>query len=177
MDNDAELRTYFDFDETDLNANRKGYLSRRQQARDKKAARSPKLLLEIAGFAFLVLAFVPIIFLINRHAATALWLIWAVWLVTWIYLAVMVLRMSTVDPATDKLKTVEGWVSTIKEEKSENHADKHFVYYWKVGGIKFEVTDPEKAGILEQGATYRLYYLDLGKQILSVERLPEKAAG
>ncbi len=38
MDNDAELRTYFNFDDTDLNANRKGYLSRRQQARDKKDA-------------------------------------------------------------------------------------------------------------------------------------------
>lgn len=176
MNNDAELRKYFDFDETDLNANRKGYLTRRQQARDKKEARSPKILLEIGGFAFLVLAFIPIIFLINRHAATALWLIWTVWLVTWIYLAIMLLRRSTVDTSMDKLKTVEGWVSTIKEEKTEDHANKVYDFYWKIGGIKFDVADSDKADILEQGATYRVYYLEASKQILSVERLPEKAA-
>ncbi len=124
-----------------------------------------------------MLAFVPIVFLINRHSALALWLIWLVWLVTWIYLAVMVLRMSTVDTTADKLKTVEGRVETIKEEKTEDHAQKYYAYFWKIGGIKFDVADSDKVDMLEQGRTYRVYYLEPGKQILSVERIPEKEAG
>ena len=36
MDNEEEIRKYFDFDDADLFANRNGYLSPKQQSRDKK---------------------------------------------------------------------------------------------------------------------------------------------
>jgi hypothetical protein len=177
MDKDAELGKYFDFDEADLNANRLGSLTPRQQARDKKDTRSTKRVLRIAGFGFLAFAIFPAIVLLLEKSAWRLWLIWSLWLVTWIFLAIILLRMSWVDTTVDTLKTVEGRVKPIQEEKEDGHGHKFSNYYWIIGGIKFDAADADKVELLEQGATYRVYYLDLSKQILSVERVSNGEKG
>ena len=40
-----------------------------------------------------------------------------------------------------------------------------------IGGVKFDVIDSDKVDILEEGDIYRVYYLDLAKQILSLEKV------
>ena len=34
---------------------------------------------------------------------------------------------------------------------------KYVDYYWNIGGVKFDVIDSDKADILQQGDTYRVY--------------------
>jgi uncharacterized membrane protein len=175
MDNDEELRDYFDFNDADLFANRNGYLSPRQQAREKKDALSTKKMLKIVGVILLVLALLPIIILFILKAAWHTWLFWGlIWPILGVFLAFWAFRFARATSTEDTLKTVEGRVNIIKEEMEEANMHKYYDYYWNIGGVKFDVADSDKVDILQQGDMYRVYYLDLEKQILSLEKIPEK---
>jgi hypothetical protein len=56
----------------------------------------------------------------------------------------------------------------------EANMHKYYDYYWNIGGVKFDVVDSDKVDILQQGDSYRVYYLDLAKEIMSLEKIPEK---
>ena len=169
MDNADELAMVFDFDAADLEANRKGLLTARQQARPSKESRSTKRTLRIVGFGFLAFAFLPMILLFASHAALLPWMIGTIWMISWIFLAMLVLRMPAVKTPADTLKTVEGTVATHAPQAGA--AQRSSDYYWEIGGVKFVIPDPDKAGILEQGAAYRVHYLERARQILSVEKI------
>ena len=44
----------------------------------------------------------------------------------------------------------------------------------KSGESKFDVVDADKVELLEQGDTYRVYFLGLAKQILSLEKITKE---
>jgi len=175
MDDDAELRKYFDFDDADLFANRNGYLSPRQQARDKKETSSTIKIMRAIGFILLALALLPIIILLIEKSAWQTWLFWGlIWPALGVFLAFWAFRFARATSTDDILKTVEGRVNIIKEEMEEANMHKYYDYYWNIGGVKFDVADSDKVDILQQGEPYRVYYLDLAKEIMSLEKIPEK---
>ncbi len=171
MENDEELRKYFDFDEADLFANRNGYMSSKQQARDKKEVRDTRKVLSIVGYCILALAILPVIifFLVKGQWQSWLWAF--IWLLVGVLVAVFVLRLAANTTKEDTLKTVEGRVNIIKEEHEDENLHKYYDYYWNIGAVKFDVADSEKVDILQQGDFYRVYYLDLAKEILSLEKV------
>jgi hypothetical protein len=174
MDNESELKKYFDFDESDLFANRNGYLSPRQQARDKKDARDTKRILYTIGFILLALAFLPVIIflLVKGHWQSWSWIL--ILLPIGIFGSIILFRLAVNTSTEDTLKTIEGKVNIIKEENEDEHLHKYYDYYWKIGGVKFDVVDTDKVELLEQGDTYRVYFLDLAKQILSLEKITKE---
>jgi len=179
MDNEEELRKYFDFDDADLFANRNGYLSPRQQDRTKKDQRFSRKFFRNLGFILIGLALIPfIILLINvllyHESYWYLWLIFTVVGIIWIIPAIFFFRVASDRNDKDTLKTVEGQVNTVEEVHEGPHLHKDYDYYWKIGGVRFDVLDPGKVDILEQGDTYRVYYLDLAKAIMSLEKIPNK---
>ncbi len=174
MDNEEELRKYFDFDDTDLFANRNGYLSPRQQDRVKKDFRSGGKFFGILGFILIGLAITPLIILLITKANWLLWLVFTIVGILWIIPAIFFFRVASDRNDKDTLETVEGQVNTVEEVHEGPHFHKDYDYYWKIGGVRFDVLDPGKVDILEQGATYRVYYLDLAKAIMSLEKIPNK---
>jgi hypothetical protein len=174
MDNEEELRKYFDFDDADLFANRNGYLSPRQQDRVKKDLRSGGKFFRILGFILIGLALLPFIFLLFMEKIWYLWLIFTIVGIIWIIPAIFFFRVASDRNDKDTLKTVEGQVNTIEEVHEGPHFHKDYDYYWIIGGVRFDVLDPGKVDILEQGDTYRVYYLNLAKAIMSLEKIPNK---
>jgi hypothetical protein len=172
MDNEEEIRKYFDFNDADLFANRNGYLSPRQQARDKQEQKGAHKVLLIFGFIIVAADLFPFLVLLIEKTPWQHWLLWLIiWLPIWTFLAILVFRLSGGTSTPDILKTIEGQVDIIKEENEDNHANKFYDYYWSIGGVKFDVADSEKVDILQQGDIYRVYYLDLAKEIMSLEKL------
>jgi membrane protein implicated in regulation of membrane protease activity len=179
MDNEEELRKYFDFDDADLFANRSGYLSPRQENRIKKDLRSSGKFFGILGFIFLGLALIPLIILLinvllSHETYWYLWLIFTIVGILWIIPSIFFFRVASDRNDQDTLKIVEGKVNTVEEVHDGPHLHKDYDYYWKIGGVRFDVLDPNKVDILEQGDTYRVYYLDLAKAIMSLEKIPNK---
>lgn len=80
--------------------------------------------------------------------------------------------MARVTTAVDTVKTVEGPLNLFVETKKMQH-DSYESYTLHVGGVEFD-ENSDLADIITQGDYYAVYYLDAGKEILSMERLPNK---
>jgi len=174
MENDAKLRKYYDFDDADLYANRNGHLTPRQKAREEKDARATKKILLVAGIVLLALAFLPYVYFwwVSRPG-WEFYLIWSLtWVPLWTFLGILLLRMARVTTAIDTVKTVEGPLNLFVETKKMQHSS-YESYTLHVGGVEFD-ENSDLADIITQGDYYAVYYLDAGKEILSMERLPNK---
>ena len=174
MDNDVQLREFYDFDEDELYANRNGYLSSKQEARLEDAERFAGKALRIVGYVLLVLAFVPYVYYaiwpgLSKLAGALYWPFISILLIA---AAIFFFRRSKPLPNRSTLKTVQGPLYLVERKEEEMH---YAVYYYdiNIGGAKFDGSS-DLLKMITQGDTYAVYYLDPDNVILSLERIPKK---
>ena len=169
---DRELQKYFDFNESDLNANRSGILSNKQRIRLEENAKFTNKVFLIAGISIIFIGIIPTLILLLAHANLEFLIIWSiVWISLCGFVGFRVIRIGKSDKRGLKLIKVEGKVNIIKEE-TYNNASRQTVddYEFHIGGVSFD-TDSNLADIIMQGDNYAIYYIEGEKDIMSAERI------
>ena len=189
---DEQLMKFFEFDQSELEINRRGGLSEKQKKRLAQREAGAKgcsialgvLLLGVAliGVAIAVAA-VPGFATFDRTAALIFGGAFGViWPLVWGSIGLVSMRRAFAK-VTVQVKKVEGAINIVKAiresyDSSDNTHSSYAVYELRVGGRMFEV-EPETADMMMQGDVYAVYYADINLEdsedpILSVEFL-EKA--
>ncbi len=172
---DALLKKYFEFDESDLSANRSGVLTSKQRTRLMEEARFARKAFLIAGIVTFAIGVVPSLILWLTGAKQGFLIIWSVvWIPIWSFLAVKVIRMGTSPKNYLTVHKAEGKVNIVKEE-SYNSSLKQTVdsYELHIGGKTFD-TESELADVILQGDTYAIYYVEKTDEILSAEKISSR---
>ena len=175
---DEKLKSYFKFDEGDLQANRHGQFTEQQKARlasDEKSAN---------GCTRVMSSGMILIGLIGLAGAVGAWLAaaqndWAfkiifgilfglVWPLIWGGLGVKMLAFSFAKTEFTVARA-QGRVNIVREEKynSSTHT-RHEDHELHLGGVTFDV-DEDLADVIMQGDEYIFYYVPGNKAILSAE--------
>lgn len=171
--NDEQLKKYFEFDEGDLNANRNGYLTPKQQTRLAKEAKSQEGCSLFLGILLLFVAVVPILILYFSGAFAFFGLAglaWLIWPIVWGAVAFFLIRGAFSKPNL-AVQKAEGPINIVKTESysTQTHTTSHH-YELHVGGQEFEV-DSVLADYMMQGDVYAIYYTENPEEIISVEQL------
>jgi hypothetical protein len=183
--NEQVLREYMKFNEADLNANRNGRLSEKQQ----KTLAGSNVKIRIVGFGigcllFGVASLLPLIAIIvliftrqANHSSTGLeiFLFSIPWALLWAAAGGFAIRFTWVNsrPKT-ALKNVTGPIHlTVKERwTGRRNQFRHMVHELHIEQAVFEIK-PEMAGILTEGDRFTIYFVENNdgseKQILSME--------
>jgi hypothetical protein len=186
---DIQLRRFFDFDESDLDANRAGRLSIKQEKRTQEFEKDTSktfrnigiglILLNILivagfilnvtgnGFSFSTASRDDIIGMAAMMVVPTVIIGLFVWVMFW-------LAASKLDHSLQK---AEGEVNFVKVEKRESYktasgsTSQRTVqqYELRVGRVKFEDVNEELLNILREGDIYIFYYTKDAKDILSCE--------
>jgi hypothetical protein len=186
---DHELRQFFNFDDSDLLANRMGRFSAKQEKRiqeiDKSSSKTFRnigiglILLNIliiagfilnvtgSGFSFSTASRDDMIGMAAMMVVPTVIIGFFVWIMFW-------LASSKLDHS---LQNVEGNVRLVKVEKTQSYktasgsASQRKVqqYELRVGRVKFEDVNEELLNILREGDIYIFYYTKDAKDILSCE--------
>jgi hypothetical protein len=186
---DIQLRRFFDFDESDLNANRAGRLSVKQEKRTQEFEKDTSktfrnigiglILLNIlivagfilnvtgSGFSFSTASRDDLIGMAAMMVVPTIIIGFFVWVMFW-------LAASKLDHSLQK---AEGEVNFVKVEKRESYktasgsTSQRTVqqYELRVGRVKFEDVDEELLNIIKEGDFYTFYYTKDAKEILSCE--------
>lgn len=189
---DLELRKYFEFDEADLQANRLGKLSKKQELKfqaDKAAHKKStlKFVLYMALFGLALSAFILVgripggLTLANlesqfsQNPQSILGAIFIPWILPGIFI-VGALWLSRMKLDFSVMKA-EGKVKFVKVEKRERqkiasgNTSYRTVeeYELRVGPKAFENVDEELLNSIEDGDLYVFYYTKDAEQILSCE--------
>ncbi len=178
---DIELMKYFDFDESDLSANRKGSLSHKQNARLLQSDKSARRLFLILGLVSAILVFLItlILWLIGRLSSVGWYSL--LWIIPGGLLAIFLLRAG-LKSTTYMLRKVEG---EIEITKGGSYQDPTEIYYeLNIGDKRFGIGEKLASRLRqEKGATYAVYYCwgsdtvetDLmDSYIMSLERISTK---
>jgi len=173
---EKKLQEYFDFDETDLTANRKGRLTEKQKNRFKPPTTSNGREIGCMGFVFLAIAamglFGAVSFFINETdwvGRIAFGLAFGViWPLVWGGIGVSMLKsFRGRRPSTGpRVKAERGPLKLVKHEAQDSIP----YYELRVGEISVE-TDHDFADILKAGEKFTLYYIQTTKQVVSLERV------
>ena len=192
---DQALQDYFKFDAADLDANRNGKLSEKQQQKLVQEKTSSKKWGTWGGFIgglfFLGIASIfPIVFI---PMAVASWqqhdiggtignligpIIWVlVWGAIGVFLVVSGFRRAFKPPESKVLlKKVAGPINIVAVEESGSHGSTYIDHELHIGKEEFDV-DEDLAGLMMQGDVYAIYYTEdldgTDQEILSVEKLPK----
>ncbi len=186
MDSDGLLQKYFNFDESDLFANRNGTLTPKQQKRlaeDEKLGNKISLFFGLLTLAVAIAPSIAIGFefipcLPNKcHELSFGFMIFFIvmfvvlWLPIWGYFGIRTIRKALSRRASFPLKKAEGRVNIIKVEgyNSSIHMQTED-YELHIGGKEFDC-DSELADIMMQGDTYAVYYIGDTLEIMSAEML------
>ena len=184
---DLELQKFFEFNESDLFANRAGRLSPKQQEKINETEKGSSQIFFWAGVVFILIAlgatyvivkpaFVPGFELNGLTDLIApivgLAMVWGVLG----YLAFGSFRLSR-SRFDSSVQSVEGKVNFVKVEKEEWSQSTDGMrssrtveeYELRVGRVAFEDVDEELLNIIEEGDTYVFYYTKETKDILSCE--------
>lgn len=153
---DHELMKYFDFDESDLNANRQGSLSSRQNARLVKKDKASRKFFLIIGLVSATFVFLPSLILwLTGKLVTVGWysLLWIIPCALLAFLLIRAGRKST----TYTLKKAEGEIEIIKggsyNEPGEIYCELH------VGDQQFGIGEKLASRLKkEKGESYAVYY-------------------
>lgn len=186
---DIQLRRFFDFDESDLDANRAGRLSIKQDKRMQEFEKDSSkifrnigiglILLNIlivagfilnvtgGGFSFSTASRDDLIGMAAMMVVPTIIIGFFVWIMFW-------LASSKLDHS---LQNVEGNVRLVKVEKTQSYKTasgstsqrKVQQYELRVGRVKFEDVNEELLNILREGDIYIFYYTKDAKDILSCE--------
>lgn len=173
--NDRRLKTYFNFEEADLLANRNGRLSEKQKKRlmadarlEQKSARESAMIVFTVGAAGMATG---LLIVVNAPTLAGQiivgLLLCVVWPGVWGWKAWTVMRSS--DPAgEDQIRAARGRVDVVKYEDANGSVD----YVLRVDGIEFDLVN-KPSGVIADGEECILYFLEKTEEILSVEILPD----
>jgi hypothetical protein len=169
---DEELQKYFDLDEADLFANRSGVLTGKQRKRLEGEARFSRKVFLIAGIVIFGIALLPSIILLFAKVPVTFLIIWSIlWIPTWSFIGIKVIRIGSPKKTDFDLKCVEGKVNIIREDNYNTTTKRNETdYELHIGRVTFDV-DSDLADIMMQGDTYAIYYIEGTKDILSVEKI------
>jgi hypothetical protein len=148
------LEEYFEFDEYDLNANRQGRLSEKQDARLNKEERASRSQIRMAGYVLAVvtlLLFLLVLYLINYGNTDLLSFLWVVLFgaATFWFLRAGFKKVGYILKKTEGPAYIEQWVD--KDDPGTT------LYELQVGGVNFGV-GPELVRLISQGEVYAVYY-------------------
>lgn len=190
---DPQLMKLFEFDESDLQANRSGRISERQTTRLRKmeATAKKQSFLGCAGNFFMALigagGAVWIVMTMNNEAGLDFGTICFVgifgilWPLLWGAAGVLGLRRVFANVET-ALKKAEGAIAIEKTIRSSYNSDSHTtthqnIYELRVSGYTF-IVNPVLQNYIKRGDVYSVYFADFNheersKEILSVELLAD----
>ncbi|HVN15074.1 MAG TPA: hypothetical protein VMT73_04985 [Anaerolineales bacterium] len=183
---DQQLMGYFNFDQTDLQANRNGQYTEKQKARLLKEDKRDRIGSVLGGGFLLLIGLVGLAIAIAAGIADPDWGFrigfgfgfGCVWPLVWGGLGISIMSRGF-SKFQVKLMRAMGPVNILKVERTSSHTDSdgfthtshYFVYELHVGGKSFDVKD-ELADIIMQGDTYAFYYTEGSEnEILSAELL------
>jgi hypothetical protein len=176
--NTSSLAQYFNFDESDLYANRNGRLSEKQTARLVQESKSSKLPSVGCGLGFFVIAsifpfaFFPLLTSGYLGVGGSLGVLAAVlfWVIVWATIGVFIIRSGFKAPNLT-LDQVEGAVNIIGVQRRSSSSSSYYTAYeLHIGNRQFNV-DGALGGLLMQGDRYAIYFLKDSNRIMSIERL------
>lgn len=180
---DSELRKYFDFNESDLNANRSGQLSAKQKKRLDENEKGANGILIGFGVVLILIAIGVSIGVGSSALADGFTSDDTLGLLLGIGLPVSLLGFFAwgsfkiaFSKTDNSVQHVEGKVNFVKVEKqvptSTSSTSSYRTveqYELRVGKIGFENVDEELLNIMDEGDTYAVYYTKDAKEILSAE--------
>ena len=184
---DLELQKIFEFNESDLFANRAGRLSPKQQEKINETEKGASQIFFWAGVVFILMALGATYGIVKpafQHSfavdgltdligpAVGLAITWGILG----FLAIGSFRLSR-SKFDSSVQHVEGKVNFVKVEKEEWTESTDGIrssktveeYELRVGRVAFEDVDEELLNIIEEGDTYTFYYTKETKDILSCE--------
>lgn len=184
---DLELQKFFEFNESDLFANRAGRLSPKQQEKINETEKGASQIFFWAGVVFILMALGATYGIVKpafQHVfavdgltdligpAVGLAIAWGILG----FLAIGSFRLSR-SKFDSSVQHVEGKVNFVKVEKEEWTESTDGIrssktveeYELRVGRVAFEDVDEELLNIIEEGDTYTFYYTKETKDILSCE--------
>ncbi|MCC6260338.1 MAG: hypothetical protein IT311_05690 [Anaerolineales bacterium] len=185
---DSEVRKFFIFDETDLNANRSGKLSAKQKSKLESDEKGADQIFVGAGIFFIIVALVIIYFVAgdsilklfsgeSLSSSETLSLVLGGGLPTLFFgfFAYGAFKMG-ISKLDNTVLSVQGKINFVKVEKrvptSTSEVSNYRTvqqYELRVGKIAFENVNEELLSIMEEGDTYAFYYTKQVKKILSCE--------
>lgn len=181
---DERLKTLFNFDESDLMANRYGRLSPKQLAVAQDLDRFGSRVALGLGVAFGIIALIPLVIaLINflpciqilcanldLSFKVFLGVFVLLWTPIWGWLAIRIFINNLTFHQEFLVKSVEGEVNIVAvESRNASTHTLHTHYELRIGGMTFDVTG-DLANIIRQGDRYAVYYLPQLNQIQSMEK-------
>ena len=168
---DQSLMDYFNFDESDLVANRTGNFSEKQKARLVQLHRADSKLSAIIAAISLVVGMLGFLIpLFTQGFGRAAW--WLIWLLPWGALGVWGL-LPQFEQFNVVLKKVQGPINIVEIKKKRLKGDRtrtpYFVYELHIGEVSFDVSAALQY-IVAQGDVYAVYYAEGSESgILSAE--------
>lgn len=186
---DHELSKYFEFDVSDLSANRVGKLSAKQKSKLENAEEGANKIFIGAGIVFILIG-VGMSFAFTRETILKLFsggnltlddllamvLGGGLPLLTWGFFGFGSFKLAR-SKFDNSVQTIKGKVNFVKVEKQESYSSTSGTtsyrtvqqYELRVGKVNFEDVDEELLNIIEEGDTYTFYYTKDTKDILSCE--------
>ncbi|HVM71678.1 MAG TPA: hypothetical protein VMT91_07955 [Anaerolineales bacterium] len=170
MDEQA-LRNYYEFDESDLEANRNGRLSDSQRrkllALDKG---TNPILIGLVVIFFAVASIFPLVYR-QVNPATVIWVL--IWGGLGCYVLYCILFPSSTSIAKITVKKAEGPIRFVAVESGSSGNE--LEYELRIGKVKLDREDHELTDIMKAGDVFAVYYYDrkdgTGNHILSAQWL------
>jgi hypothetical protein len=176
---DPVLQKRFDFNESDLNANRAGRLSQRQVDKRVTAFKKAKPFRIGCGLGLMLIATIfPIVFGPMMWEMRDSWGVLlglgcgvSVWALTWGAFGVGFIA-GAFKPPSFQLASVSGPVNLVGVTRTTGgeNPTTYTAYELRVGKSKFDV-DSALGNEIMQGDTYAIYHIEGTEEIMSLERL------
>lgn len=168
----AQLMHYFDFNETDLEANRNGVLSEKQSARLERERNQFKASARVVGIiigigSLLLLAIIIALGLLD-HSQFLEIVIPLLFVAPLGFAAFLISGRFNVAPFT--VRRLEGPVHLGTSLQPARRSARRGRFALQVDGHAFTV-DPELSKVIRDGDRYRVYYASDWEDILSIEQL------
>lgn len=171
---EMKLREYFNFDEADLEANRKGRLTEKQKKRFKPKANSDGWSISLIGLFFLFIAGLGLFAAVNFFTQVPDWVariifgfaFGVIWPLVWGGIGVAMLKPTKRPTFNPNVKTNLGPLKVIKHETQDSIP----YYEARVGDVAVE-TDHNLTDFVEEGEQFAFYYIQTTKQVVSMEKV------
>jgi len=176
MTSDLELQKFFNFDESDLVANRKGQVTPKQEKLLKQSATIGKIISIILGFAILIWGvYFPVREIITDYIRFGIYnrsIGGLIFILVMTAFAFLFLR-GLFTRKKFSIEKVEGQVNFIATEKkttsfTSNKDTKIRHYEMRVGSEKFDVSE-DLLNIIDESDVYAFYFTGDTRNILSCE--------
>jgi len=178
---DLDLQRLFDFDESDLAANRSGRLSEKQKGRLNAAEQGANRFFGCGGWFLLILGLVITFIMMKSFSQSVSWnwedygygLPFAVVWITLGPLAWGAFRLSRTK-MDNSVQKVQGNIKLVKVERRVSSSSSvgssiQTRYEVRVGGVIFDDLGSSAFNILNEGDEYIFYYTKQGREGLSCE--------